>query len=232
VSAGNTFAFNDQAGTYMAGTFDTGRAVTNHFQSMSDTTSVQQKVERQFRHMKKTALPVRDSLLELAVRFEASDWKKAIQSYKAILARPGASAYSREIALFSIGRLLSDHDAPVSDVRSAFNVYLKNFPSGSFAGESYLRLADLEYKTNPAQALVWYEKYLQEFPGTQNTAAAEYKAGLIYLEQKKHDKAMVMLSSALRHAKNYPPDQVAAIQRVLDNAKNPRSDSSRNNLGK
>jgi outer membrane protein assembly factor BamD (BamD/ComL family) len=232
VSAGNTFAFNDQAGTYMAGTFDTGRAVTNHFQSMSDTTSVQQKAERQFRHMKKTARPVRDSLLELAVRFEASDWKKAIATYNAVVSRPGGSPYSREIALFSIGRLQADHDAPASDVRAAFNAYLKSFPQGSFTGESYLRLADLEYKTNPGQALVWYEKYLQEFPATQNTAAAEYKAGLIYLEQKKHGKAAELLSSALRHAKNYPPDQVAAIQRVLDNAKNPRSDSSRNNLGK
>jgi TolA-binding protein len=228
VSAGSTFAFNDQAGAYMAGAIDIRPAISNQLQSMSDTTSVQQKAERQFLHLKKTARPVRDSLLELAVRLETSDWKKAIETYKAVVARPGGSPYSREIALFSIGRLLADHETLASGVRVAFNAYLKNFPNGSFAGESYLRLADLEYKTNPGQALVWYEKYLQEFPATQNTAAAEYKAGLIYLEQKKHGKAADMLSSALRHAKNYPPDQVAAIQRVLDNAKNPRSDSSRN----
>lgn len=232
VSAGRTFAFNDQAGTYMTGAFDTSRAVTDLHQSMSNTTYVQQKAEHQFRPMKKTALLVRDSLLELAVRLETSDWKKAIQSYKAVLARLGASAYSREIALFSIARLLADHDAPVSDVRAAFNAYLKNFPSGSFAGESYLRLADLEYKTDPGRALGWYEKYLKEIPLTQNTVAAEYKAGLILLQQNKRDRATALLSSALNHAKNYPADQVAAIQRTLDNAKNPRSDSSRNNLGK
>jgi tetratricopeptide (TPR) repeat protein len=232
VSAGNIFAFNDQAGTYMARAIDTSRAITNQPQPMSDTTPVQQKAEAQFRHLKKNAPPVRDSLLELAVRFETSDWKKAIETYNAVLSRQGASPYSREIALFSIGRLLADHNALAPDVRAAFNAYLMNFPKGNFAGESYLRLADLEYKTSPGQALAWYEKYLQEFPATQNTAAAEYKAGLIYLEQKKYGRAADMLSNALKHAKNYPPDQVAAIQRVLDNARNPARDSSRNNLGK
>jgi Tfp pilus assembly protein PilF len=80
----------------------------------------------------------------------------------------------------------------------------------------------MEYKVNPDQALAWYEKYVQEFPSTQNTAAAEYKAGLIYLEQHNHEKAVVMLSNALSHAKNYPQNQIAAIQRGLDNAKNAR----------
>jgi hypothetical protein len=172
--------------------------------------------------------PVRDSLLELAVKLEAPDWKKAVETYRAVLARPGTSAYSREIALFSIGRLLADHDAPVPDVRAAFNAYLKSFAGGSFTGESYLRLADLEYKANPALALVWYEKYLKELPLTQNTVAAEYKAGLILLQQNKRDRATALLSSALNHAKNYPADQVAAIQRTLYNAKNPRNDSIRN----
>lgn len=228
VSAGDTFAFNDQTSTYMTGAFDTGRAITDLRQSMSDTTYLQQKAEHQFRYLKKTGLPVRDSLLELAVRLERSDWKKAIETYNAVLARPGGSLYSREIALFSIGRLLSDNDASAAEVRFAFNEYLKIFPHGTFAGESYLRLADLEFKTDPGRALVWYEKYLQEFPATQNTAAAEYKAGLILLQQNKRERAVAILSSALHHAKNYPDDQVSAIQRTLDNAKNPRSDSIRN----
>jgi hypothetical protein len=232
VPAGNTFAFNDQNSAYIAGAFDTSRAEMNQRLPVSNTTSVGLKAEGQFRHLKKIAPMVRDSLLELAVRLETSDWKKAVETYRAVLARTGASVYSREIALFSIGRLLADHNAPVSDVRTAFNAYLKNFPHGTFTGESYLRLADLEYKTDPGRALVWYEKYLKEIPLTQNTVAAEYKAGLILLQLNKRDRATALLSSALNHAKNYPADQVAAIQRTLYNAKNPRSDSIRNNLGK
>jgi tetratricopeptide (TPR) repeat protein len=168
-----------------------------------------------------------DSLLDAAVRFETSDWEKAVESYGLVLSRNGATTYEREIALFSIARLRADHDTSAAAVRNAFDAYLKAFPGGSFTGESYLRLADLEYRNNPNQSLSWYEKYLDEFPSTQNTAAAEYKAGLIYLQRKNHSKAVDLLSSALKHAKNYPPDQVAAIQRVLDNARNPRSDSSK-----
>jgi hypothetical protein len=174
----------------------------------------------------------RDSLLEAAVRFETSDWKKAVESYGLVLARRGASNYEREIALFSIARLRADHDTSALTVRVAFDAYLKAFPKGSFTGESYLRLADLEYRNNPTRSLSWYEKYLDEFPSTQNTAAAEYKAGLIYLQRKNHERAIDLLSSALRHAKNYPPDQVAAIQRVLETAKNPNGDSSKNNSSK
>jgi len=117
-----------------------------------------QRPEFQFRHANKGSQAPHDSLLELAVRLEAPDWKKAVETYRAVLARPGTSAYSREIALFSIGRLLSDNDAAAVEVRFAFNAYLKNFPHGTFTGESYLRLADLEYKTDPGRALVWYEK--------------------------------------------------------------------------
>lgn len=228
VSAGNTFTFNDAAGAYITGASDTGSATAHGPSSAEMKTPGRQRPEFQFRHANKGSQAPHDSLLELAVRLEAPDWKKAVETYRAVLARPGTSAYSREIALFSIGRLLSDNDAAAVEVRFAFNAYLKNFPHGTFTGESYLRLADLEYKTDPGRALVWYEKYLKELPLTQNTVAAEYKAGLILLQQNKRDRATALLTSALNHAKNYPADQVAAIQRTLDNAKNPRGDSIRN----
>jgi FecR protein len=228
VGAGTVFEFNSATGAYATAVPDIGR--TTGIAAPADTVAWK-KPEPQNRHQKSTA-PVarqpRDSLLESAVRLETADWKRAVECYRAVLARPGSSSASREIALFSIGRLLADHGAEAADIRGTFNDYLKEFPGGSFAGESYLRLADLEYKTDPGRSLVWYEKYLKEFPSTQNTAAAEYKAGLILLQQNKRDRAVAMLSSALRHAGNYPADQVTAIERTLDNAKNPRSDSIRN----
>jgi tetratricopeptide (TPR) repeat protein len=241
VSAGSTFAFNDSANSYLIDqSSDTGHVVIHTPQPVSDTAHqsipgtppIRQKREIRLRQVTKPPTLSYDSLLQRAALLETSDWKKAIAAYNEVLSRTGSTSYSREIALFSIGRLRADHNAPAAEVREAFNEYLKEYPKASFAGESYLRLADLEYKSDPSRALAWYEKYLQDFPGTQNTAAAEYKAGLIYLEQKKQVKAVAMLSNALRHAKNYPPDQIAAMQQVLDNAQNARNDSSRNSLPK
>jgi outer membrane protein assembly factor BamD (BamD/ComL family) len=234
VCAPGRFAFVENQGRYALGKPDTAHeaGVQPPIPPASQGPAKGAVVPRPER---KAALPQpqrRDSLLEAAARFEASDWRKAVDEYELVLARRGASNYEREIALFSIARLRADHDTSAAAARIAFDAYLKAFPKGSFAGESYLRLADLEYRNNPDKSLSWYEKYLSEFPSTQNTAAAEYKAGLIYLQRKNHGRAVDLLSSALKHAKNYPPDQVAAIQRTLENAKNPHGDSSMNNSGK
>jgi hypothetical protein len=234
VSAPGRFAFVQKEAGYASADLDTAQESGEHPPSLPAMQEPPQAALAP-RPAEIAASPrqgPRDSLLQAAVRLETSDWKRAVDCYIAALARPGASRYEREIALFSIARLRADHVASPELVRSSFDTYLKEFPHGSFAGESYLRLADLEYGTDPKRALVWYETYLDEFPSTQNTATAEYKAGLIYLQQKNRDRAVTMLSSALRHAKNYPPDQVAAIRRVLDNAKNPRGDSGGNPSGK
>jgi len=223
VSGGNIFSFNSALPAYAVSKIST-EPVPPAEQVDTLESAFPEPQQKQTRHVVKinTGHAAHDSLLDCAVRLESSDWQKAIDMFGAVLKRQGSSAYSREIALFSIGRLLAGRDTSSAVVRAAFNAYLKEFPNGSFTGESYLRLADMEYKVNPDQALAWYEKYVQEFPSTQNTAAAEYKAGLIYLEQHNHEKAVVMLSNALSHAKNYPQNQIAAIQRGLDNAKNAR----------
>jgi hypothetical protein len=221
VSAGNAFGFDDQAGAYVSKSSLATQTDEIVPQTPQDTTAVGLKPKPRFRFVARNVPLSRDSLLDRASGLEATDWEQSIQTYRAILDRPGVSQSCREIALFSIGRLLADHNAPAASARDAFITYLKQFPKGSFCGETYLRLADLEYRNDPAKALEWYEKYLQEFPAAENTAVAEYKVGLIYLEKKKNAKAVGMLSSALRHAKNYSPDLVAAIQRVLDNARNP-----------
>jgi len=228
VTAGDLFAFSDKAGAYAVAQAEMDRLPNSQNHPLPETAFAPRKPEPQFHHVNKGFSPPRDSLLELAVRLEALDWKKSVETYRAVLARSGSSAYGREIALFSIGRLLYDNGAAAPEIREAFNEYLKKFPGGNFTGESYLRLADLEYKTDPGRALVWYEKYLKEFPLTQNTAAAEYKAGLILLQQNKRGRAAALLSNALSDAKNYPADQIAAIRRTLDNAKSPRNDSAKN----
>lgn len=172
----------------------------------------------------KAAVP-HDSLLEKAVRLETVDWKKAIDCYNAILTARGGSEYLREISLFSIARLHADNNTGAAETRGAFESYLKRFPSGNFTGESYMRLAELEFKNNPRQSLSWYLRYIREFPAAQNTAGAEYKAGIISLQIGERKKAVEMLSSALAHAKTYPADKVAAIKRALDNAKSVVADS-------
>jgi hypothetical protein len=221
VSSGNRFSFNPSIPAYAVSGIDTVPLIASRPTDSLPAVMFESKKKVPPQHAKlATRTAMRDTLLDYAVRLETLDWHKSIETFDAVLKRPDGSPYGREIALFSIGRLLADHDTASAAVRSAFYAYLKEFPAGSFTGESYLRLAELEYKADPAKSAEWYEKYLRDFPGTQTTASAEYKAGLIYLGLHNREKAILLLSSALMHAKNYPPDQVAAIHRVLDNAKN------------
>jgi TolA-binding protein len=227
VNAGSVLCFDDRAGAYVVTASDTAHQATESLEARRDSGSIpaqsgQRRIGKPIMHNGQS----QDSLFDNAMRLEQIDWQKAIDAYNLVLGRHGSSPFSREIALFSVARLRFDHDTSLVDVRKAFEAYLKVFPHGNFAGESYLRLTDLAYKNDPKQALAWCERYLAEFPATQNAAAAEYKAGLILLQQNRREQAATMLTEALKHSTSCPPAQIVAIQRALDNAKNVHADSN------
>jgi hypothetical protein len=120
VSAGNTFGFDDQAGAYVSKSSLTAQTYVKVPHLPQDTTAVGLKPKPQFRFVARNVPLVRDSLLDRASGLEATDWEQSIQTYRAILDRPGVSPVCREIALFSIGRLLADHNAPATSARDAF----------------------------------------------------------------------------------------------------------------
>jgi TolA-binding protein len=225
VSSGKGFAYDARSSGYTVMDIDTMRKYDGAALHEPSAPAGEKQPVFSSSHTSKKPVTPRDSLLERAIRLETDDWKKAIDCYGTIMEVKGCSEYEREIALFSMARLHADNDTAATEARTAFESYLKQFPRGNFTGESYMRLAELEFKNNPGRSLFWYLRYLREFPATQNSAGAEYRAGLIYLQNGERTKAIEMLSSALSHAKHYPADKVAAIRRTLDNAKNPQSDS-------
>jgi len=102
--------------------------------------------------------------------------KKAVETYRAVLARPGTSAYSREIALFPSAACSATTTRLAVEVRFAFNAYLKKFSPWHLYRRIIPAARRLEYKTDPGRALVWYEKYLKELPLTQNTVAGRVQS--------------------------------------------------------
>ena len=99
--------------------------------------------------------------------------------------------------MFSIGKLKAENEKNPLEAREVFLTYLALFPSGSFAGESWLRLAELEFRTNPENAIQYYLKYFEMFPRHPRIPELQNRVGVIYLQQKRYDDAIAMFRQAL-----------------------------------
>lgn len=139
-----------------------------------------------------------DSLYSLAQKVESrGKWKDAIEMYQKIFDNPDVSRLRKEDALFSIAKLHADNNENKAEARNVFMTYLAMYPNGSFAGETWLRLAELEFKTNPDNAVQYYLKYFEMFPRHPRLSELQNRVGVIYLQQKKYDSAISMFRQAL-----------------------------------
>lgn len=139
-----------------------------------------------------------DSLYSLAQAVESKgNWKEAIALYQNVFDSPDVSRLRKEDALFSIGKLNAEHEHIKTEARQAFLTYLALYPGGFFAGETWLRLAELEFKTNPENAVQYYLKYFEMFPRHPRISELQNRVGVIYLQQKKYDEAISLFRQAL-----------------------------------
>lgn len=127
----------------------------------------------------------------------SGNWRKALKLYIKVLDHPYATPLRREDALFSIGRLQAENGSSIETAKESFLTYLALFPHGTFAGESWLRLAELEFQRNPENAIQYYLKYFQMFPQHPRTAELQDRVGMIYLQKKRYEKAIAMFDHAL-----------------------------------
>jgi tetratricopeptide (TPR) repeat protein len=128
---------------------------------------------------------------------QKGNWKKAISFYQQVFDNQNAPKLRREDALFSIGRLKAENEVNEAGARDVFLTYLAMYPGGSYAGESWLRLAELEFRNNPENAIQYYLKYFEMFPRHPRISELQNRVGVIYLQQGKYDQAILMFRQAL-----------------------------------
>jgi hypothetical protein len=136
-------------------------------------------------------------LLHMADQIQARDWNAAIALYTRILEHPGATAMRKEAAQFSIARLRADNEADKSQAKEDFLRYLALHPDGAFAGESWLRLAELEVGRDPDKAIEYYLRCIAKFPRHHRLSELQHRLGLLYLQNRRYDEAVSMFRQSL-----------------------------------
>ena len=169
--------------------------------------------------------PYDENDFRAAERLEAAHWQKAVVLYSEIADNPQAPRLKREAALFSIGKLKAEHGADKAAAREAFLNYLALYPTGNFVGESWLRLAELEFSHDQDKAIEYYLRYFEHYPRHLRISELQHRVGLIYLQKKKYGEAIAMFKLALA---NYQSDNTidkGKIQTSLYRAMKEKDDS-------
>lgn len=148
----------------------------------------------------------------------AGNWEAAIDLYQSVFDNQNSPRLIREDALFSIGRLKVDNVHNPAEASQVFLTYLALFPQGSFAGESWLRLAELEFGIRPENATRYYEKFFQLFPQHPRIVELKNRVGVIYLQQKRYDEAIALFKEALESTVLSGKKERALISENLDRA--------------
>jgi len=128
----------------------------------------------------------------------AGRWNDAIEMYLEVFNSEGSSKLRKEDALFSIGKIRAERDNEPFEAKQVFLKYLALFPDGSFSGECWLRLAELELRTNPDNAIQYYNRFFEMFPMHPRIAELKNRVGVIYLQRKRYRDAITIFRSALR----------------------------------
>lgn len=124
-------------------------------------------------------------------------WNEAVARYQEVFSSEGSSRLRKEDALFSIGKIRAEHEKEPSEGKQVFLKYLALFPDGSFSGECWLRLAELEFRSNPDNAIQYYTRFFEMFPMHPRLAELKNRVGVIYLQRKRYRDAISMFRSAL-----------------------------------
>jgi hypothetical protein len=128
---------------------------------------------------------------------ESSNWQEALALYEKAFNDHYAPHLQREVSYFSIEKLLADHGTDKAKAKEGFFNYLAMYPTGNFVGESWLRLAELEFEHDQDKAIEYYLKYFDKYPRHYRIAELQERVGLIYLQEKKYDNAINMFKLAL-----------------------------------
>lgn len=176
-------------------------------------------------------LPENDETEEIylkAQKFEKNGrWQRAIKLYEQIFDNQTASKLRREDALFSIGRLKADNGTNIIEAQKVFLNYLANFPDGSYSGESWLRLAELEFLNSPENSIQYYLKYFEKFPHHPRISELQNRVGAIYLQQKKYNRAVEMFRRALYNLDPSKKEEQKYISTNLHKALQEKGDTQR-----
>ncbi len=143
-----------------------------------------------------------------------SDWRAALNLYQKVFDNYYAPRLRKEAAYFSIAKLLADHEPDKTKAKEGFFNYLTAYPSGNFVGESWLRLAELEFQQNQGKAIEYYLRYFEKYPRHYRISELQNRVGLIYLQQKKYNEAMNMFKLALA---NLRPDNAVEKDKIYAN---------------
>jgi len=158
----------------------------------------------------------------------AGNWEAAIDLYQSVFDNQNSPRLIREDALFSIGRLKVDNVHNPAEASQVFLTYLALFPQGSFAGESWLRLAELEFSIRPENATRYYEKFFQLFPQHPRIVELKNRVGVIYLQQKRYDEAITLFREALESPVFSGKKERALISENLERALKQKAAGSNN----
>jgi tetratricopeptide (TPR) repeat protein len=137
----------------------------------------------------------------------AGNWKLAVLLYEDVFDNQYSSRLKKEDALFSIGKLHAEHDLDMSGAKEVFLKYLALYPEGSFSGECWLRLAELEFAANPENAIQYYTKFFEMFPRHPRLSELQHRVGVIYLQTKRYREAVSMFRQALKNSATAPDSE-------------------------
>ncbi|MBD3242750.1 MAG: tetratricopeptide repeat protein [Chitinivibrionales bacterium] len=171
-----------------------------------------------------TAAPRDEAPLLAARRLERTDPSAALAAYQALLGRDDLPPLVRETALFSVGRLQAEHAGDHDAARESFLAYLALYPSGTFARESLLRLAEIEFKHDQDKAIAYYQRYFEKYPNHYRVAELQYRVGLIYLQEKRHDEAIYMFRQSLSNMLGDSPQMRRRVYTSLHKAMTEKGD--------
>lgn len=152
-------------------------------------------------------------------------WNEAVARYQDVFNSDGSSKLRKEDALFSIGKIRAEHDKEPSEGKQVFLKYLALFPDGSFSGECWLRLAELEFRANPDNAIQYYTRFFEMFPMHPRLAELKNRVGVIYLQRKRYRDAISMFRSALSNCGISQDDEKLRITGNLQKALEESGDS-------
>jgi TolA-binding protein len=138
-----------------------------------------------------------DLVYRKADEAQARDWQSAIQLYKQVLENPAAPPLRKEAAFFSMARLRAEHEREKTQAKEDFLRYLALYPDGAFAGESWLRLAELEVGRNQDKAIEYYLRSMEKLPHHPRLSEMQHRVGLLYMQNKRYDAAVAMFRQSL-----------------------------------
>jgi hypothetical protein len=138
-----------------------------------------------------------DLMYRKADELQDRDWQTAVNLYRQMLENPAAAPLRREAALFSIARLRADHEKDKAPAKADFTRYLAAYPDGAFAGESWLRLAELEVAGDQGRAIGYYLKAIAKLPRHPRLSELQHRVGLLYLQNKRYDEAVALFRQSL-----------------------------------